>query len=70
MFALQISTERPQLFPKTTAQQLGPEHFNQRMDDLREDICHPMAGIFDDEDWEDFKRMYVRILSSKLCCQI
>lgn len=34
------------------------EFFERRMDALREEICHPLAGIYTDEDWAAFKDVY------------
>lgn len=55
---MQVSLERPELFPASTQEQLSWEFFERRMDLLREEICHPLAGIYTDEDWAAFKEVY------------
>jgi hypothetical protein len=37
--------------------QLSREYFDMRMDVIKDDVCHPMAGIYSDEDWKEFKDM-------------
>ena len=56
---MQLGTDRPELFPATTSEQLSREYFDQRMDLLRDEICHPLAGIYTDQDWAAFKDVYV-----------
>lgn len=49
--------ERPELFPMTTPECMLRENFDERMDSMREDIYHPLAGIHSDEDWQELKDM-------------
>lgn len=53
-----MTHERPELFPATTQDQLKREYFEERMNALRDEICHPLAGIYTDEDWAEFKEVY------------
>lgn len=55
---MQMSLERPELFPATTEEQLSREWFEARMELLRDEICHPLAGIHTDEEWAAFKDVY------------
>ena len=63
---LQVSFERPQLFPKTTMQQLEREHVYEGLDRNRAAICHPLQGIYTDADWAAFKEK-CGFLSSEQC---
>eukprot|EP00892_Ulva_mutabilis_P006303 jgi/Ulvmu1/4044/UM019_0021.1 len=51
----ELGTDRPELFPATSSEQLTREYFDARMELLRDEICHPLAGIYTDEDWVAFK---------------
>lgn len=54
-WTVQLSLAPPALFPPATAQQLQPEHVKARLDEVRETLCHPLAGIYTDAEWEAYK---------------
>lgn len=60
---MQMGTDRPELFPATTTEQMSRGYFDQRMDLLRHQICHPLAGIYTDEEWAAFKDVYDVLLA-------
>ena len=34
---------------------MSREHFDERMEAMRDEIYHPMAGIHSEEDWQELK---------------
>jgi hypothetical protein len=52
---VQMNLKRPTLFPAPTAEQLSPEAISEQLERDRDVICHPLAGIYSDEEWEEYK---------------
>lgn len=55
VLTVQPSFTRPELFPTTTEESMSREHFDERMEAMRDEIYHPMAGIHSEEDWQELK---------------
>lgn len=41
--------------PLSTEQQMQPEYISAQLDLNRKHFCHPLAGIYSDDDWKQFK---------------
>jgi hypothetical protein len=52
---MQVSLDRPVLMPPSSEQQMQPEYVSAELDLNRKQICHPLAGIYSDDDWKEFK---------------
>lgn len=59
---------RPELFPTDTLESMSRESFDERMESMRDDIYHPMAGIHSEEDWQELKDMYGSLLTFFCVC--
>jgi hypothetical protein len=59
---LQMSLDRPELFPLTTEQRQDPSMIDYQLEEKKYAIMHPLSGIHSEEDWEAFKAKFALAL--------